>query len=290
MFRSENPHVVAIRTATQTPDRICLGMPYYRGGSLAGRIGKNPLSLCDVLRIGREALAGLGAIHAAGTVHLDVKPSNILFDDNGAAMIADFGQARELDARGVVRLPARMYAPIVPPEATSGSWHGTVMSDIYQMGVTLYRAANGNRMFESQLSAVDPLEWNSRIASGKLPRRDCFMPHVPAVLRRIIRKAMNIDATKRFPSAIEFANALARVKPGNDWSATCETNRTKWVATRKGQPDLSVELRVNGSSCSVEIHTVNSGRRRRSRSSLWRDNLSLANADSYLSQLFATLR
>ena len=86
MFASSHPNVVPILTASQTKDCVCLGMPLM-GGSLAGKIEVNPLKPKDLRALAQQVLAGLGAIHAANTIHFDIKPSNILFSNKGLSLI-----------------------------------------------------------------------------------------------------------------------------------------------------------------------------------------------------------
>src|ERR1039457_1403269 len=95
MFAGAHPNIVPIQYACESPGQICLAMPYYPIGSLARRIHVNPLALKGVLQAGDEILRGLSKIHFNGYLHLDLKPTNILFSDRGTAMIADFGQARQ---------------------------------------------------------------------------------------------------------------------------------------------------------------------------------------------------
>jgi serine/threonine protein kinase len=145
MFAARHPHVVEVIAAADLPNHVVVMMPHYSGGSLADRINTGPLRLREVLRIGHGILHGLGRIHVANFLHLDVKPSNVLFDDRDEPAVSDFGQSRLMDLRGVAVWP-RIYRLAMPPEAfTQGG--GTVESDIYQVGLTLYRTVNGEPFF-----------------------------------------------------------------------------------------------------------------------------------------------
>lgn len=291
MFGSDHPNVVPIRVATQTTDTVCLVMPYYKNGSLSDRINAGPISPREVCRIGRQLLSGIAAIHAAGLFHFDVKPSNVLFSDRGLAMVADFGQARRIDASGVVSPMPGMYRFALPPEFFLGGV-GTPESDIFQVGLTLYRAANGDPFFKEQRARYGTLdEIKQAVISGKLPKRDAFVAHVPDSLRRVIRKAMSVEKAKRFRSAVEFSNALGQVTCENDWCTTPKPdNECEWVSKREGRPSLLVELSANGTGWDVSLFTL-SGKtmKRKKDTAKWGNGLSRSAAEKHLRTIFADM-
>lgn len=291
MFESEHPNVVPIRTASQTEHTILLLMPLYKNGSLKSRITNKPLSICDAVRIGRDILGGVGAIHAGGSVHYDIKPSNVLFADNGVAKVADFGQARELGPDGFALMPHRMYAPLTPPEAFTRNRVGSRLSDIFQVGVTLYRAVNGEAYFDEQLLALsDQKSLRNAIISGKLPHRNKFLPHVPDRLRRVLRRAMSTDESKRYHSAQEFATALARTLPALDWQMEFQSGGTiKWETERLNKPNLCVLSKPSTKTIDIELYTVNGTGLRVAKKGFWKQRQTKREAENYLTLLFAAL-
>lgn len=115
MFAVSHPNVVPIQYACQSLNQICLAMPYYASGSLADAIKTDPLPLETALKAADEVLRGVSRIHQQRYLHLDLKPTNVLFSDRGAAMVADFGQARQVGsndraANVCVVIPARNFA------------------------------------------------------------------------------------------------------------------------------------------------------------------------------------
>ncbi len=261
MFKADHPNVVPIRVAGECPgrDRVCLSMPYFARGSLQDRIAISPLRLTEMLRIGQGILSGLGQIHRAGFIHFDLKPSNVLMSDRDDPMVADFGQTRPFDATGVTSLPP-MYPGALPPEFFI-TGIGTIKTDIYHAGLTLYRAVNGDKFFKAQEPPPDKIR--ERIIKGKFPDRNAFMPHVPQSICRAIRKALSVDATKRFASANEFADTLARINIRLDWNASAQPNgEITWTASRPGQATIEVTLRSVAAGWDVEAFTVNSASRR----------------------------
>ncbi len=289
MFRSEHPNVVAIRTAVQQPDRICLAMPLFARGSLGARIKDNGLSLSSLRTVGRHILAGVGAIHASDSIHFDIKPSNVLFSDAGVAMIADFGQAREVGPNGVTLMPKLMYGPMIPPEALIHNRRGTKESDIYQVGLTLWRACNGDRIYNEQI-VKHGADLQQAIVAGRFPKRDFFLPHIPNRMRRAIKTAMQVDPNRRFHDSVEFANALTKVKFRHDWTP-CELpdDEHVWDGVRKNAAPLRVRLTGHGRTWTVAPYTCSNGKERAMRGTLRRDKLKRSEALMHLRCLFALL-
>jgi serine/threonine protein kinase len=288
MFASAHPNVVPIQYACQTAAHVCLAMPYYPAGSLASQISAQPLALREIIRVGDGVLSGLAQVHLKGFLHLDVKPTNVLFGGNGCPMLADFGQARQIAQNGTVQVP-RMYIHAWPPEvATLGA--ATVESDVFQAGLLLYRAANGDPWYQQQIPPSNELV--GKITRGKFPDRSAFMPHVPAGLKRVIRKALRVDPAERYGSATEMAQALGRIQFQLDWrTSLLPCGGMEWRAERGSQPDLVVQLRHDTTSFRVEAHTVRTGSRRAKRpNEFFREFRKRQLAINHLSRVFEELR
>lgn len=290
MFASRHDHVVPIHYACMTASHLCLAMPYYRNGSLHDRISAGPVSLLEGYRVADRTLSALSQIHVANVLHFDLKPSNVLFSDRDEPLIADFGQARMMDSRGLSAAPP-MYRHGIPPEVFD-SGVGTVESDLYQAGLTFYRAFNGDPFFESQVSRLrHPLV--DAIRSGRFPNRDRFLPHVPDGIRRVIRKALRVDPSNRYHSAFEFQDALGRVSVPHDWTTELQAaGEVIWRCSRAGMAGLEVR-QVNGSRpgrWNVEVYTTrDSGARRRGVSDLWGRDLRGVALDRHLRAVFTAL-
>ena len=288
MFASTHPHVVPPLYGCHTANQISVAMPYYRRGSLQGRINQAPLSPKECLRVGHGVLLGLTQIHLQKILHLDMKPSNVLFDEIDRPRVADFGQARAVDAAGVVTAP-RMYRFAFPPETLQTS-KATVQADIYQVGLLLYRSVNGNPHYEAQVPP--PLDLPAKILAGRFPNRDSFLPHVPKRLRTIIRKALKRNPADRYRSASEMSDALAKVEIAVDWSISMSpVGGVVWRASRPEKPDIVVELSPCSSgdwstgvytSRNRETRAKNPGRYRR-------EGLTRKEADDHLKMVFAEL-
>jgi serine/threonine protein kinase len=291
MFASADPNIVGIEYVCETSDHIHLALPYFANGSLKARISLHPLGLGEFLKVSQGILSGLARIHNAGFLHLDLKPANIFFDDTFRPLIGDFGQCRRVSPSGAVTYPA-MYKWTMPPEVLT-SHVATLESDIYQLGVLLYRSINGDHLYTAQKSSIaSDRELQHRIQRGRFPDHRVFLPHVPKRLRSIIRKAIRIAPAERYRSAIELAAALGRLPLPLDWETTSlGAGAFRWRAVRSGRTDLVVELnRDPTTGWQSAVWTVNGQDcRKRNLAGYWKRNLSYENACEHLTEVFAEL-
>jgi serine/threonine protein kinase len=261
MFAARHPNVVELIVGANLPDDVVLMMPLYSRGSLADRIKNAPLSARAVGRIAQEILLGVARVHIAGFIHLDIKPSNVLFSDRDNALLSDFGQSRMMDVNGVAEWPW-MYPAALPPEYFINA-AATPQSDVFQVALTLYRALNGDRFFTQQVTerlATYGGDITALAAAGATvidPRR--FMPHVPRGLRRVLRRALSFDPAARQSSAEEMAKQLAAVSVHLDWAAQPRTGGgCQWSVARPSGVTWLVELVPEGGGrYGVRTWTVN---------------------------------
>ena len=145
-------HVVSIHNVETQAEMPYLVMQYVPGQSLQTRVDQHgPLSVKEILRIAIQAAAGLEAAHAQGVVHRDVKPSNILLEnDVERALLTDFGLARAADDATVTRTGVIAGTPhYMSPEQGSG---GSIddRSDLFSLGALLYFMATGHPPFRAE--------------------------------------------------------------------------------------------------------------------------------------------
>jgi serine/threonine protein kinase len=155
---------------------------------------------------------------------------------------------------------------MIPPEAlaTDNFDHSF---DIYQFGLTLYRMCNGDQHFYVQFAVYGPPDNFDRerfrfdVRNGRFPNRSSFLPHVPATLRNVIRKCLQIEPAQRYRSAIEVANAMAGIDGNSlDWQFLQQDDKKVWTKNEKG---TEYELAVYLDGHSECYKTVNDGVRRR---------------------------
>ena len=215
--RLAHPHAVAVFDVGEEGGVPFLVMEQVNGPTLEQEVAGGRLDAGRVRRLGQELLAALGAAHAAGLVHRDVKPANVLMAPDGSAKVADFGIAKAVTAEGATASQTDLTATgqvlgtvaYMAPERLAGQ-PATVQTDLYSVGVVLYEALSGTRPF----AAATPIAMVHAIDQGRPPSlRECC-PGVDPALIAVIERAMAKDPEGRFASAAEMSAALqARTEP-----------------------------------------------------------------------------
>jgi serine/threonine protein kinase len=141
-------HLVPILEAGEAEGQPYLAAGYVRGRTLEQRIeADGGLPLQDILRLAAEVASGLDALHAADVVHRDIKASNILLDEEGSALLTDFGLAK---GRAYTRLtrPGQVLGTLdyLAPELIRGL-PATPATDVYALGCTIYECVAGQTPF-----------------------------------------------------------------------------------------------------------------------------------------------
>ncbi len=186
-----------------------LTMEYVEGESLAAVIERHGmLPVAKIAEIVEPALEGLAAAHAAGVVHRDLKPDNILIAREGRVVITDFGVARAYDTSPTATMGAPIGTPAyMAPEQVEGAAEIDARADLYALGVMLFEMATGERPYRTGSAMA--------IAMARLlhdaPDPRTLRQDLPDGLVEIIRKCMQRRREDRPPGAREVAAALALV-------------------------------------------------------------------------------
>ncbi|MEU9861212.1 serine/threonine-protein kinase [Streptomyces sp. NPDC047971] len=147
LARLSNPHVVTIHHIVEPQDgsHPWIVMELVEGRSVHERLAEGPMSVPEVLALGREVLSALRAAHAAGIHHRDVKPANVLLRPQGSAVLTDFGIAVLSEATSRLTATGDLIgsAEFIAPERVRGE-EGNPASDLWSLGMLLYVAAEGH--------------------------------------------------------------------------------------------------------------------------------------------------
>jgi len=207
---SAHPSIVTVYQAGISAD----GRPYivmeFCPGSLSHRYRNERIPVPEVLTVGVKMASALESAHRAGLVHRDVKPSNILVTTFGAPVLADFGISSSL-ARQTADEVLAMSIPWSAPEVIAEDSAGTVASEVWSLGATVYSLIAGHSPFERPERGQNTKEQlRRRIARATYV--DIDRTDVPASLQAVLARAMSRDPRQRYASAREFAEALRAVQ------------------------------------------------------------------------------
>lgn len=191
-------------------DSYYMVMEFINGPTLKERLYElslkgEQLSRAEAIRIVRDAAKALAYAHQRNMIHRDVKPANLMLDEDGRVVLTDFGIAKMVTGTqftasgGMVGTPAYMA-----PEQGLGE-AGDERSDIYSLGVILYQLMTGKLPFE----ADSPLALILKHVNEPLPDPRQLVPDLPEALARIIVKSLEKDPANRYQTAIEFAQDLS---------------------------------------------------------------------------------
>jgi eukaryotic-like serine/threonine-protein kinase len=197
--RLSHPNVVAVYDAGETGDgRPYIVMEYVEGTTLEGR---GPLPAREAVALAVQACHGLAHAHAAGLVHRDVKPHNLLLRADGTLKVADFGIARAAEATALTQVGTVLgTAAYLAPEQAAGD-EVTAAADIYSLGAVLYELLTGRTPFEPETLA--DLADRPEIA----PLSE-LAPGVPRDVEDAVMRSLARNPAYRQASADELAREL----------------------------------------------------------------------------------
>jgi serine/threonine-protein kinase len=227
-----HPHILPLYDSGGQGSVLYYVMPYVEGESLRQRMAREgQLPLEDALAITRDVAAALSYAHSRGIIHRDVKPENILLSGS-QAIVADFGIAGVVagDA-GITRTGLVVGTPAyMSPEQAAGDRVVDGRSDLYALGCVLYEMLGG----EPPHTGPSPQAILARQLSGEVrplrPLRHTVTPAIEAVVHRALAPA----AADRFPTVLDFSEALGRAATKRGSRASVEwvlkvRLRRRWV-------------------------------------------------------------
>ena len=200
-----HPHVVRVFTTGRAFERFFIAMELVVGGHFEHQINeRGTIPEREMLPLAIQVAEGLKAALAAGLIHRDIKPGNILLDSGGNAKIVDFGLALLLDKGGTVQAQEIWATPYyVPPETIEG-YPEDFRSDMYAFGATLYHALAGRPSCNEESMATNIL----REAKRKVVPLHAAASWISQQTCAVVERAMAYEPDKRFQSYDELIARL----------------------------------------------------------------------------------
>lgn len=209
LLRVSHPRIVPILDYGEVKSFAYIVMPYFASGTLQDRLDAGPLDPLEGARIVEDVSQALQHAHQQGVVHRDVKPSNVILDQDGNAYLSDFGFAQVGDVSLNLTGSALIGTPaFMSPEQCQGKAIDP-RSDQYSLGVMLYQISTGSLPFEGET----PMAIAVKHINEPLPRPRRVNPHLPARIENILLKALAKEPQDRYSDIAElnrvFQSALA---------------------------------------------------------------------------------
>ena len=207
--RMQHPHIVAIYEIGTIDELHFFSMRLVRGASLALAVSREgPFDARRAARLMRTVAEAVAYAHSVDVLHLDLKPANVLLDENGEPHVADFGLARRLDRALSIDSEEVSGTPsyMAPEQAAPGQHPLTAATDIWGLGGILYELVTGQPPFRGE-SMPSTLQL---VVEGKVvpPRR--LARGLPRDLEAIILKCLRKAPDERYASARDLAEDLGR--------------------------------------------------------------------------------
>lgn len=231
-----HPNVVTVFDEGREGDDAYMVMEYVRGRTLRDLIAeRGPLPPHETSRIVAQIAAALDAAHAAGVLHLDVKPANVIVTETGIAKLADFGVATA--AHGEAERELVGTARYVAPERIEGQ-APTPRSDVYGLGLVAYELLAGRPAFQG-VETDDLLRLR---LEGAAPSLRSARIGIAPELDRVVAKALERDPRDRFATAGQFASAFRGAAERGDSTTPLSTGAAVRTAVRRGVAIPAVSL------------------------------------------------
>ena len=208
--RVDHPHVVPVIETGEQDGIPYLVQVFITGGSLEDRIKREgKLALDETVQICTAVASGLDALHGEGLIHRDVKPANILLDEQGTPYIADFGLAKDRDASILTKAGQALGSmDYMAPEQIRGE-EVSAQSDVYALGCVMFECLSGKPPFADRQGMRILWAHLQEDPPDPLAERD----DVPADVGWALRQALEKEPEERPPTATAYAS-MVRIAAG----------------------------------------------------------------------------
>jgi WD40 repeat protein/serine/threonine protein kinase len=242
-----HPHIAQVLEVGQVN-----GLPYFTlelvpGGSLAARLGGQPLPPLDAARLVEKLARGVQTAHKQGLVHRDLKPANVLLEEGPQTppaawtpKITDFGLARRLEVTesGLTQTGAVVGTPsyMAPEQAGGKRDQISPATDVYALGAILYELLTGRPPFK----AATPMDTVLQVLEHEAPPPSRLVPKLPRDLETICLKCLSKERQRRYASAAELADELRRFQDGKPILARPQSRTERLVRWCRRNPVLAL--------------------------------------------------
>lgn len=225
LARIRHPNVIAVHDTGEDPAGLYFAMDLVSGRDVLALATSGRVPERDAAELLIGVCAGLGAIHAAGLLHRDVKPENVVLRaDRGTPVLLDLGLVLDAEHERLTRTGQLVGTPYaMSPEQAAGERELTPAADIYGAGVILYVLLAGRPPFEGEAGDLFAL-------LARVCREDPVWPAASPGLLAILRRAMGKDPTARYPDATSFADDLTRFLAGEGIAGERRPPALRWIA------------------------------------------------------------
>jgi hypothetical protein len=236
-----HPNIVSVFDIEADDENVLIVMEHVPGGTLKDALARGPLPREAALKVLSGVAAGLDYAHEHGVVHRDVKPANVLLDNEGRPKLADLGIATAAEVTHITRTGTVMgTAPYMAPERLEGHAGGPA-ADVYALATVAYEALTGHKARQGR-SAV---EIAHAVMGEPPPDLRVHLPDAPAAAADVLARGMARDAAERPASAgalvRELSDALGGAAPQDQTAATTALPPSAPVAAaRSRRPLLAV--------------------------------------------------
>lgn len=208
--RLTHPHVVSVYDQGSADGVVYLVMEYVPSRTLRELLRQfGPLSAEQALVILEPVLEGLAAAHAAGFVHRDVKPENVLVSDDGRVKVADFGLARAVSTSNASITQGMIIGTVAylsPEQVERGDADGR--SDVYGAGILLFEMVTGRTPYTGD----NPLSVAYQHVNSTVPPPSTVHPGLPPEIDALVSASTQRDPSMRYQSASEFLADVRRAR------------------------------------------------------------------------------
>lgn len=200
-----HPNIVEVYDVGEEEGNYYIVMEYIDGKTLKQLLQKRgALTLTEVIDIMSQLTDGLAHAHEAYIIHRDIKPQNIMIEDNGLVKITDFGIAMALNSTQLTQTNSVMGSVhYLPPEQANGKG-STIKSDIYSLGILMYELLTGSVPFKGD----NAVEIALKHMKEKMPSIRKQNPTIPQSIENIVLKATAKNPKNRYDSVREMHNDL----------------------------------------------------------------------------------